>query len=116
MDNKFILDCKEKATLFTNFFCKQCTPIITNSVLPDLVYKTDKRIDQFPLSTNDIMSLIYKLNPNKATGSDGISSQMLLFCGDSVASPLKIIFTNILSIGNYPHTWKLANVTAIHKK
>ena len=116
VDNKFISDCKEKATLFTTFFCKQCTPIITNSILPALVYKTDKRIDHFPLSTNDITSLIFKLNPNKATGPDGISSQMLLLCGDTVANPLKIIFTNILSVGIYPHTWKLANVTPIHKK
>ena len=29
VENKFIVDCKEKAMLFTKFFCKQCTPIIT---------------------------------------------------------------------------------------
>ena len=32
--NKFILNCKEKATLFTNFFCKQCTINETSSKLP----------------------------------------------------------------------------------
>ena len=73
-------------------------------------------IDQFPLSINDINILLCKLNPNKATGSDGISAQMLLLCGDTVAFPLKLIFSNILSTGIYPNTWKLANVTPIHKK
>ena len=114
--NKFIVHCKEKAKLFTTFFCKQCTPIITNSVLPALFYKTDKRIDQILISTNDIVKLISNLNPNKATGSDSISAQMLLLCGDTVASPLKVIFTNILSTGIYPESWKLADVTPIHKK
>ena len=41
---------------------------------------------------------------------------MLLLCGESVALPLQIIFTNILSTGIYPNFWKLANVTPIHKK
>ena len=116
VNNMFILDCKEKAKLFTNYFCKQCTPIVTNSILPPLAYNTNERIDQFPLSINDINKLLRKLNPNKATGSDGISAQMLLLCGDTVALPLKLIFSNILSTGIYPNTWKLANVTPIHKK
>ena len=116
VENKFILNCKEKATLFTNYFCKQCTPVTTGSVLPALTYKTNERLQQFPISTNDIVSLVCKLNPNKAAGSDGISAQMLLLCGDSVALPLQIIFNNVLLTGIYPSIWKLANVTPIHKK
>ena len=65
VDNTFIVDCKEKVQLFTKFFCKQCTPIFTNSVLPPFAYKTDKRIQQIPISINDIIPLISKLNPNK---------------------------------------------------
>ena len=115
VNNKFIIDCKEKATLFTNFFCKQCTPIVTNSILPPLVYNTNARIDQFPLSINNINLLLCKLNPNKATGPDGLSAQMLLLCGDSAVFPLKLLFSNILSTGIYPNSWKLPNVTPIHK-
>ena len=116
VNNKFILDCKEKAALFTNFFCNQCTPVLTDSVLPPFTSKTNMRFDQFPISINDIVKLVCQLNPNKATGSDGISAQMLLLCGDTVAIPLKIIYDNILSTGIYPNIWKLANVTPIHKK
>ena len=39
---------------------------MTNSVLPVLAYNTDKRIDKFPLTSNDIIPLFCKLNPNKA--------------------------------------------------
>ena len=57
-----------------------------------------------------------KINPNKATGPDGISGQMLLLCDDSVSIPLQIIYSNILSTSIYPDIWKLANVTPIFKK
>ena len=86
---------------------------MTDSVLPAFTYKTEKRINQIQLSINDIVSLICKLNPNKVTGSDNISPQMLLLCGNTVALPLKIIFCNILRTGIYPNAWKLANVIPI---
>ena len=54
---------------------------------------------------------IRQLNPNKATGSDGISPPMLLLCDESVVLPLKIFFNNILSTAIFPDIWKLANVT-----
>ena len=49
VNNTFILDCKEKATLFTNYFCKQCTPLVTNSILPPLVYNTNERDRPVPI-------------------------------------------------------------------
>ena len=58
---------------------------------------------------DEIISLIRKINPNKATGPDGISGQMLLLCDESVILPLQIIFTNILSTSIYPDMWKLGN-------
>ena len=56
------------------------------------------------------------MNPNKATGSDEISGQMLLICDDSVVLPLMIIFRTILESSTYPDQWKLANVVPIYKK
>ena len=68
------------------------------------------------VGNDEIIALIRNINPNKATGSDGISGQMLLLCDDSVILPLKIIFRNILLTSTYPDIWKLANVTPIFKK
>ena len=104
--NTFILNYREKAKLLTDFFSQQCEPVINDSILPK----------QIPIEIEDIVSLIRKLNPNKANGSDGISGQMLLLCDDSVVLPLRIIFCNILSTATYPDIWKLANVTPIFKK
>ena len=68
------------------------------------------------MGNDEIIPLIRNINSNKATGSDGISGQMLLLCDDSVILPLKIIFRNILLTSIYPDTWKLTNVIPIFKK
>ena len=86
------------------------------SVLPNFLFLTNNRIDQITIRNDEIISLIRNINPNKATGSDGISGQMLLLCDDSAILPLKIIFRNILLTSIYPDTWKLANVNPIFKK
>ena len=116
VNNMFILNCSEKAKLFNDFFSKQCMPINTSSVLPPPNSLTDKKIEQIPIQCDEILSLIRNLNPNKATGSDGISGQMLLLCDNSVVLPLKIIFQNILGSSSYPDMCKLANVIPIFKK
>ena len=96
-NNLFILNCKEKAKHFNDFFSQQCKPIVNSSVLPILYFFTEKIIDHITVKNDEIISLIRKINPSKATGSDGISGQMLLLCDDSAILPLKIIFSNILS-------------------
>ena len=116
VNNLFILNCNEKAKYFNDFFSQQCKPIVNNSVLPVLHFLTEKRTDHITIKKDEIISLIGKVNPGKATGSDGISGQMLILCDDSVILPLKIIFSNILSTSNYPNLWEVANVIPIHKK
>ena len=116
INNQFILECKEKVKLFNDFFSQQCKPIVTSSVLPNLTFLTDKRIYQITIGNEEIISLIRNINPNKASGSDGISGKMLILCDDSVILPLKIIFKNILLTSIYPGIWKSANVTPIFKK
>ena len=116
-NNRFILNCTEKAKLFNDFFSKQCKLIVNNSTLPRLLnYHTEKRLNQITINIEDIASLIKKINPNKATGSDGISGHMLLLCEETLALPLQLIFTNILYTSKYPEIWKLANVTPRFKK
>ena len=115
-NGNFVLKCAEKAKLFNDHFAKQCTLIINDCVLPDFVYITESRISSVAITDDDILKLIRNLNPNKASGSDGISGQMLLICDASVVLPLKIIYKNILSTSVFPDIWKLANVTPIFKK
>ena len=115
VNNLFILNCRQKTKLFTDFFSQQCKSV-NHSVLPNFNYLTNEKIERIPIENNDIISLIRKLNPTKANGSDGIFGQMLLLCDDSVILPLRIIFRNILSTAAHPDIWKLVNVTPIFKR
>ena len=96
------LNCRENARYFNDFVSQQCLLVINNSVLLTITFVTDKRINYVTIENDEIISLIRKINPNKATGPDGISGQMLLFCDESVIPPLQIIFKNILSTSIYP--------------
>ena len=69
------------------FFSQQCSLVRNNSTLPILSYFRNERLSNIRLTTDDIIPLIRSLNPNKATGSDGISSQMLSLCDESVVLP-----------------------------
>ena len=115
-DGKYVTNCKEKATLFNNYFASQCTPLINKSTLPEFSLFTDKTLSSFEISTEEIKELLQGLNVNKAHGPDEISANMLKICGDNLILPLKIIFNNIILTGIFPSQWKKANVTPVHKK
>ena len=116
VQNKFIIDFKEKAELFNNHFTSQCTPLLNNSELPPLVFRTNSRISSVVITCNEIKDIIAGLNTNKAHGPDNISVNMVKLCGHNLSVPLKIIFENIIKSGIFPDQWKEANVTPVHKK
>ena len=116
VNNKFSSNCREKATSFTQLFSQQCSLVRNNCIFPNFSYYTNERISNMRLTTDCITPLTRSLNPNKATCSGGISSQMLLLCDETVVLPLNIIFSNILQTGIYPDIWKLVNVTHMFKE
>ena len=87
---------QEKAKLFSEHFSSQRKLILHDSILPVFKYFTDKIINSVTVNDKEITSLIRNLNPNKASGSDGISGKMLLTCDDVVVLPLKIIYNIFL--------------------
>ena len=67
VNNLFVHNCKEKAIYFNEFFSEQCKTIVNSSVLPVLNFHTEKRIDHIGLENDEIISLLRKINPIKAT-------------------------------------------------
>ena len=114
--NKFVTNCKEKATLFNNFFVAQCQPFDNASTLPVPKPLTHVKLDTFKITCDQISNHLIGLNANKAHGPDDISVSMIKLCGDSLVLPLNIIFNNILRTAKFPKQWKSANVTPVHKK
>ena len=115
-DGKFITDCVEKATIFNDYFAKQCTPFQTGSTLPPLVYHTTNRLSYFDIKIEEVVDILKVLKTNKSHGPDNISVSMIQLCGKELGKPLQIIFQNILRTSIFPDQWKEANVTPVHKK
>ena len=64
----------------------------------------------------DTYKILSNLNVSKATGPDGIGNRLLKEAASSICGPLSRLDQNSINSGVYPDTWKLANVSALHKK
>ena len=116
ISDKFVTSCKEKASLFNNFFVAQCQPIPNASVLPNFHLLTTAKLDTLEISNEQILNILNNLVANKAHDPDEISVNMIKLSGNSLCEPLKLIFRNILETGIFPKQWKRANVTPVFKK
>ena len=116
ISDKYVTSCKEKASLFNNFFVAQCQPIPNASVLPNFHLLTTAKSDTLEISNEQILNILNNLVANKAHGPDEISVNMIKLSGNSLCEPLKLIFRNILETGIFPKQWKRANVTPVFKQ
>ena len=92
IDNTFVIDCGEKATIFNEYFSQHYKPNINDSVLPRLEMLTETRIRTIEIIINDIKMILNSLNPTKTGGPDNITIRILLLCGESIVLPLHHIF------------------------
>ena len=77
---------------------------------------TNERFQFRPTTTNQVLSLLNKLNKSKATGVDKISARLVRKCADLICIPLCHIFNQSLSLGIFPEDWKCARVTPLFKQ
>ena len=64
----------------------------------------------------EIQSLIEILNPNKASGPDGISNKMLKPVAKEVSVPVSILFSRSFREGRFADIWKHSHVIPLSKK
>ena len=77
---------------------------------------TDKFLSQIQCSEHEIETTIEVLNPNKASGDDGISHKMPKVVSKSVLKSLCILKNRSFSEGIFPDIWKLAIVISILRR
>ena len=77
--------------------------------------------DSTPLSSFDcveeekVRSLLARICPSKATGSDGVPGTLLKLCVDILAPSLTVIINQSLRTGTVPSLMKVANICPLHK-
>ena len=98
------------------YFCSVSSLNDDNCILPVFESRCPNKISNIACTPDEIQSLIEILNPNKASGPDGISNKMLKLVAKEVSVPLNILFNRSFREGKFPEYWKHSNLIPIPKK
>ena len=116
-NNLFVVDFKGKSELFNSFFAKQYTHIETGSnLLSQILRRKNEFLKTINFTEDEIVSVIRKLDPNKAHGHDQISIRMIQICNKATCKPSHLIFSSCIESEIVPTEWKMANVVPDHKR
>ena len=110
-----IQDAKGKAEALSNQYCS----VFTDEDLTDIpsmsgiAYPT---ISDINIDVEGVDNLLKNINVKKASGPDGVSSQILRDLSEELSPVIVKIFSQSLNSGELPDDWLTANITAIFKK
>ena len=76
----FVTNFQTKANSFYDHFVEQCSVIINDSVLPNLVSRCDSLLLNVEITSEKILHIIRSLDPKKAHGWDDLSINMIKLC------------------------------------
>ena len=102
------------ANTFSCFF-SECFNRADGSNVPIPQYDVTSHLSFLQCSSDEIQSLICKLQNNSAAGIDGITSMMLKHTAPSISPILCSLFNLSLSTGRIPDAWKLSRVVPVFK-
>lgn len=114
-DGSFVLSDSAKAELLNEYFVSVGTH--DNGILPPVqTFVTDDVfLDSVDCSEDTIRREINHMKSNGSPGPDGIPPVLLKKIAHSLITPLSLLFSSFLSVGQVPAAWKSAIVTPIHK-
>ena len=107
---------------FNNHFATISLKLASNISTPDSDYNylkyltnTDKQFQLCPTTTDNVLSLLNKLNKSKATGLDMISAWLIRDFVDLICIPICNIFNQSIGQSIFPDDWKCARVAPLFK-
>ena len=87
------------------------SPTFDKVILDDIDWNWSSEI-----TSHEVKCRLENLNPNKASGCDGVNPYVLKECTSSMSVPLAIISKKTLETGMLPGIWRDANISPIFKK
>ncbi|CAK1581407.1 unnamed protein product [Parnassius mnemosyne] len=84
----------------------------SNAIIKDLRYDS---ISFREFTEEEIEMVLQRMNPKKAPGEDGITSDICYEAYKTSPSTLKAIFNKCLELGHFPEIWKKAVIKVIPK-
>ena len=103
---------KEKANILNTYFASVYTEE-PNGEIPTIPTRSLVNQEGVIITENAVKKLLIELDVNKSPGPDGIHPR---FINEQLCLPLSIIFKESMKTSIIPKQWKLARVSAIHKK
>ena len=77
---------------------------------------TANSISEIDVQMDQVRKLLKNLNTNKTMGPDRMHARILRELAEEITAPLTHIFNSSIRSGKVPDDWRLALVTAVHKK
>ena len=106
----------DKANEFNKFFSSVFTDEPSDNT-PELeMNATVSSMPDINVTENGVYNLLVGLDPNKASGPDGIAPRILIELASEISPVLTHLFNQSLQTGQVPTDWRQANVTPIFKK
>ena len=83
---------------------------------PEFDYVCDQKLSDIQCSTTEVENHLKVLDIYKSPGPDNISPRVLRECAAELAPSLCILLNKSFSTGQLLCSWKIANITPLHKK
>ena len=106
----------EKATALSNFFASVYIHEPPGE-LPSIPSRHfAENLSTLPITEELVLRKLSNIKTHKSAGNDNIHPKVLKELRQEISSPLTFIFNLSLHSATLPLDWKVANITAIHKK
>jgi len=114
-DGHIITTDDSKAKVFNEYFAS--VGIVDDGRKPiGMQIQPINVLDNVVFDERNVLSAIQKLKPNLSAGPDGLPPLLFKRVQASLARPLVLLFTQLLSVGMVPDTWKQAIIVPVFKK
>ena len=105
-------DKKQSADFFNEFFCSVFHKDTPNIVKP---YYPNREVNTVHISEERVTELLGTLQVGKATGPDRIGNFFLQNTATALAKSLALLYRTMVNKGIFPASWKVSQISPIHK-
>lgn len=115
-ENKTASSSADKSNLFAKFFQTVYMNHSTDAELDSSIkHRNELNCKNLVINNEIVANVLDRMNLNKGSGHNGVSSLFLRECSEILSSPLNIIFRESLKTGQYPEQFKMGQITPIYK-